>query len=147
MLIILGTDNNIKSYDYEGKEIYRTYYDICYLNNIIINDKGEEVHLIKYCEDSSVKIWDFHSSFLLYNIKIGYRSIDGICLWNKNYLFVGHDNIIKIIDLNSRKIIGSMIAHDKKVVCLQKIFHPKIGECLISQGFDCDQINIWSNKE
>ena len=35
--------------------------------------------------------------------------------------------------------------HNNSVLTLKKIKHPTYGECMISQGYNVDQIKIWAN--
>jgi len=59
----------------------------------------------------------------------------GICLWNNRYLFTGcGDNYIKLIDLNSGKIIKEFKNHKIYSVTIKKLIHPIYGECLLSKG-------------
>ena len=58
-----------------------------------------------------------------------------------------HDKTIKIIALNDRKIIKSLIGYRREVVCVKKIIHPKYGKCLISQGISNEEIKLWIKKD
>ena len=92
-------------------------------------------------------IWNFHSAELLNKIIVIKRfdSLRGICLWNNNYLFVGcEDNTIKLIDLKKGIIIKNLKENKNDVISIKKIVHPLYGECLISQGFEDDQIKMWN---
>ena len=72
----------------------------------------------------------------------------GICLWNKNYLFVGCDyKTIKLIDLNNNIIIKDLIKASRDMLTIKKIYHYKFGECLVSQGWKDEQIKIWIKKK
>ena len=52
-----------------------------------------------------IKIFNFHSEILLNEIKIK-DIIYGICLWNKNNIFVGcKDCIIRLLDINKRVVV------------------------------------------
>ena len=62
-----------------------------------------------------------------------------IWLWDNEHAFVGCDNkIIKLVNLKSGKIIKDLFGHNKYILDIQKIIHPKYGECLISQGYQDD---------
>ena len=68
-------------------------------------------------------------------------------MWSHDHLFIGcGDKRIKLLDLKSEKVIKDLIGHNNEVITIKKIFLPKLGECLISQGIDNDQIKIWINK-
>ena len=71
-----------------------------------------------------------------------------MCLWDNDYLFVGCKNkTIKLIGIKEGLIIKSLAGHDNDVITLKKIFHPKFGDCLVSQGEMDDQIRIWIKKD
>ena len=89
---------------------------------------------------------DFHSGLLLNKIKISDKSLYCICLWNDNYLFVGcADKTIKLIELKNGLIVKSLSSHEKEVITVKKIIHPKYGECLISQNLGKSKIKLWVN--
>ena len=67
----------------------------------------------------------------------------GICLWNDNYLFVGCEEIIKLVDLKTGEILENYLGHNEPVITIKKINLPKYGECLISGGQLDDKIKIW----
>ena len=151
--IITGNYDYVKSYDYNNNKIYHKYCDSpdkekdksCHIS-IVINNFENEIKMIESSYDGNIRIWNFHSGDLLNKIYVSKYQLNGICLWNNNYLFVGcHDKNIKLIELNSEKIID-FIGHKKYVLTIKKIIHPKLGECLISQGPLDDQIKLWINK-
>ena len=67
----------------------------------------------------------------------------GICLWNKDHLFVGSDNL-KLIDISNGIVIECFKGHCGPVQTIKKIFHPKYGECLISKS---SEIKFWINED
>ena len=94
-----------------------------------------------------MRIWDFDSTKLLIKIKISNTYLFEACLLNQDYLFVATvDNSIKMIDLNKKKIIDSLIGHNNIVRTIKKINIPEYGECLISQGQYSDNIKLWIFK-
>ena len=147
--IITANLNYVKSYDYNNNKLYHKYNDNGkgYHFSIKINNSEPFIKLIESCEDGNIRIWNFHSGKLLNKIKIIDDNLNGICLWNNNYLFIGcDDETIKLIDLKNEIIITELIGHNKPVLTIKTIIHPKIGECLISQGYEDDQIKIWILK-
>ena len=147
--IITGNTNYVKSYDFYKNETFRKYSDN-YNNthlSIIINDNNEETKLIESCYDGNIRIWNFYSGLLLNKIKIGDSWLYGICLWNNNYLFVGcSDKSIKLIDLSELFIVKNFKGPTNSILTIKKIVHPEYGECLITQGYNEDQIKIWINN-
>ena len=75
--------------------------------------------------------------------------ICGLCLWNKDYILVGcYNKIIKLIDLN-KDILNTkdLISHNHSLITVKKFFHPKYGNCILSQGLGKEQIKLWGLKE
>ena len=148
--IIVGSNGFVKSYDFSKNELYKKYLD--YYNkephcSIVINNDKNITKLIESCDDGNIRIWNFHSGLLLKKINISEESnsLFGICLWNKDYLFVGCENkTIKLIDLKSGLIIKKLDGHYNSVTTIKKIKHPKYGLILISQSFILDQIKLWN---
>ena len=146
--IIAGTNIDVNSYDFNGGKIFKNY---CENNNgekghssIIILMMKDIIELIESCDDGNVRIWNFHSGELLKKINVCNTYLYGICLWNKQYLFVGcEDKEIKLINLENGKIINKLKGHSDSVLTIKKVIHPEYGECLLSQGNDKDQIKLW----
>ena len=153
--IIVGNKYYVKSYSFDKKKLYRKYLDendFEYHCSIIIykNDDKEIIKLIDSSNDGNIRIWNFHTAELLKKIKVterGMYRLYGICLWSNEYLFVGcNDKSIKLIELNSGKIVKNLIANYLYVLTIKKIYHPLYGECLISKGSDYDPITLWIIK-
>ena len=148
--ILTGNDNLVQSFDFNKNIVYKKYKDEVeeiygkYHNCLNINEKEE---LLESSEDGKIRIWNFHSALLLKVIKINQDStLDGFCLWNKEYICVSYeDKAIKIVDLKNGKIIEELKGHNIDVTYLKKIAHPVYGECLISQGWRDDSIKLWEN--
>ena len=86
------------------------------------------MQLIGSSRDGNIRIWNFYSGVLLNKIKIDNCRLYGICLWNKDYLFVGcDDKNIKLIDLNKGTVIKDLIGHNKSVHLLKKKFILNMG--------------------
>ena len=150
--IISGNKENVKSYDYSNNKLYHVYFDDSkkYRKDhcsAIINIEENIIKLIESSYDGNIRIWNFHSALLLNKINLGNISLRGLCLWNNNYLFVGcDDKTVKLIDLKNLKIEKVLKEHYKEILTIKKIIYPKFGECLISQGYDDDQIKQWINE-
>ena len=147
--IITGNLHYIKSYNYNKMEVYHKYFDIdtgCHISILVYNDE-EIIKLIESCSDGKIRIWNFHSAELLNRIKVFDDWLFGICLWNRNFLFVGCKDIkIRLIDLKEGFIIKNLDGPKSGVFTIKKIYHSKFGECLLSQGYEGDQIKIYVNK-
>ena len=148
--IISGSYGFVKSYDFQKDKIFHKYFDGD--NNkshdsIIISKEEDVVKLIGTTEDGYIRIWNFHSGILINKILASDCSIYGICLWSEDYVFVGSkDKSIKLIDIKSGKIVNNLIGCNNYVLTLKKIFFPKYGECLVSQGWKNEPIQLWTNK-
>ena len=146
--IITGNHGYVKSYDYNENVLYNKYYDSDIRGHfsIIIDDENEnEVKIIESSCDTYIRIWDFHLGSLLKKIKIFDGRICGICLWSKEYLYVGCESMnIRLIELKTGKNVYNLSGHNGFILTLKKISIPQHGECLISQGFENDNIKLWS---
>ena len=132
---------------------------ILYKDNNYQLDKNEHISLLMDCYDEKlikliessndgyIRIWNFHSALLLNKIEISNQGLNGLCFIQEDYIFVAcEDKTIKLIEINEGKILTSLKGHNKEVITIKKIFHPKFGDCLISQGFDDSPIILWINK-
>ena len=146
--IITGNISYSKSYDYNKNKLYHIYKEKNYQETHsvkIIEDNGI-IKLIESCGDGYIRIWNFHKGNLIKKINC-FDYLNCICLWNNEYAFVGCDQkIIKLINLNNGYIIRYLNGHTNNVIDIKKINHPVYGECLISQGYENDQIKLWVNK-
>ena len=147
--ILTGNLYYIKSYNYNLNQVYHKYFDSdtgCHISIIVYDDENEGItKLIESCSDGNVRIWNFHSAELMKKIKVFDDWLFGICLWNKDYLFVGCKNtMIRLVDLNEGYIIKYLEGPKSGVFTIKKIIHPKYGECLLSQGYEGDQIKLYS---
>ena len=154
--IITVNKDNLKSYDYDENLFYKKYQEIKenkkmnfddYHYNYTINDFDNICQLIDSGDDGYIRIWNFHEGNLIKKIEIDKNCILSLCLWNSDYLFASsEDHLIKLIDLQAGIVIKNIIGHVDIVCTIKKIYHPKYGECLISQGYKKDQIKLWINK-
>ena len=145
--IITANLGYIKTYDFCKNELYHKYCDNDkrgHCSVLVYIDNFEIVKLIESGHDGNLRIWNFHTGFLLNKITINNSALYGIALWNKEYLFIGtRDKSIKILELKSQKIIKDLKGHNNRVLTVKKILHPIYGECIISQGFESEEIKLW----
>ena len=153
IFIIIGTQHNIISYDYTNNKIFQKYGKIkgSYYSIIIYNNKNNNniTQLIASNFNEIIEIYDFYSGKQIYEIHIkNSLGLFGICLWDENNLLVACcDNTIKIINLKERKLKKSLYGHNNYVTTIKKIYIPKLGDCLISQGITTDSIKLWTLKK
>ena len=144
--ILTCKEHFLKIYDYKPNKIYNIIYSTI-VNNIVIDDKNDNIHIISPCHDGFVRIWDFDSAKLLIKIKISNNGLLEALVWNSDYLIVGtRDNSIKLINLKRKKIIHSLNGHNNLVRTIKRINIPEYGECLISQGLEIETIKLWKFK-
>ena len=146
--IITGNLNFVKSYNYNKNEVYHKYFDKCingYHYSIKIINQNSVVKLMESCEDGNIRIWHFHGGILLNKIRVCKENINGIGIYNDKYIFVGSDDQnIRLVDLEEGSVIKKLHAHFGEVLNIEIIFNPKIGNILISQAYEEDEIRIWS---
>lgn len=140
--------NYIISYDYSNNKLYNKYNtkDISYSIIVDTNKNNDFIRLLNSCDNGNILIWDFHSAKLLRLIKISYKSLYGICLWNQDFLFIGNENgTIQLINIKKNRFKKNLISNASGVVLVKKIYHPKYEECLISQSSD-NKIILWTKQ-
>ena len=153
--IIAANEGYLKSFDFKLNSLYQIYMyeneenydsDIIQNNAIVIGDKNN-LQLISSNTYADILIWNFHSGEFIKKIKVANKicNIIEICLWNDEYLFVGcGDRSIKLINLINGRVVKHLYKHFHEVLTIKKFFHPKYGECLISQGNGNDSIKLWT---
>ena len=149
LFILTGNADYIKSYDYKNNYLHKKYFDI--ESGIHISIKILQANTcLSLVESSSfgfIRIWNFYSGELLNKIKVDNDWIFGICLWNKDYAFVACKlKIIKLVNLTKGLIEKNLEGHFSGIFTIKKIIHQKYGECLLSQGYENDQIKLWAKQ-
>ena len=154
--IIAANKGFITSFDYNENKIKHKYIDD---NNNkdhfkAIIDSSEKkknkegiIKLIESGEDGYIRIWNFDSAILIKKIHVYKSYLYGFCFLNDNYILVGcGDKTIKIVELNSGKMVKELIGHNDDVISVKILNLPKYGKCIISQGNGNDQIKLWINQ-
>jgi len=144
--ILNANSSDVKSYTFKDGKLYHKYKGIpqTWHMSAVVNETIEQHILIESDGNGYIRMWDFHSANLIKSIPSSPTlNLRGICLWNDEYLFAaGNDYQVKLFDLNNGKFIKSFNAHTSTVCSLEKIVHPKYGECLVSQGLD-GKLKLW----
>ena len=145
--ILNGNFSDVKSYDFEERELYKRYKGIpqsWHMSAIIYENKENQI-LVESDGNGYIRMWEFHTASLIKSIFTNSLvNLRGICLWNERYLFAAaNDHQIKLFDLIEGKYIKLYKEHISTVCTLDKIKTKKYGECLLSQGLD-GKIKIWS---
>ena len=148
--LLTGNFNYIKSYDYKDNCLYQKYFDIESGIHISIKilEANNILSLIESCSFGFIRIWNFHTGELLNKIKVDNDWIFGICLWNEDYAFIACKfKVIKLVNLTKGIIESNLEGHNSGIFTIKKINHPKFGDCLLSQGYENDQIKLWIRKD
>ena len=150
LYLLTGNMNYIKSYDYNQNNLFNRYFE----NesgvhiSIITNFQNNLLTLIESCSHGFIRIWNFQSAELLNKIKVDNDLIFGICLWDENYAFVACKfKKIKLINLSKGIIEKVLDGHNSGIFTIKKIIHPYLGECILSQGYENDQIKLWIKSD
>ena len=152
--IIAGFAKYIRAYDPTNNTIYNKYKDKynAFHREALINDYESTTKLIESSTDGNVRIWDFHKAELIKRIKINERETFGICLWNKESLFVGTRDKIVLVNINTGEIIYEYDYtfeskyNDYGIIAIKKLNSIHFGECLVTKAYDKDVIQIFSAK-
>lgn len=145
------------------------YYEV--LNLLMLGTAGGKIHVVDLNLQKEVKLIHPHSSTIFdlkyYNgyllsassdgflgftnlktlsteklVKFSDQKIRSIDIKNNLALLACGDSTMKLIDLDNRLLIMSVIAHEKS--CNVAKFHPS-NELILSGGWDA-HLNIWSNN-
>ena len=128
--ILLGCGKSCKSYnlddeDKDNKNMISYYTkDQGFISRIIIHEDEDIIKIIGLdCEKMAIKIWNFNTGVHLCDINLGQpANVSSLCLWDNNYLLVGINNEIGIVDLNNQKLIKSLSTIKKgHITTLKKI--------------------------
>jgi WD40 repeat protein len=148
--ILNANSVDVKVYDFKTALLYKSYKGNpqTWHMSAIVNEVGNNTNLIESDGNGNVRIWNFHTGLLIMMISSGSSGINlrGICLWNDNFLFAsGSDNNVRLYDIRKGIYLKAFPGHTTTVCALDKIIHPKYGECLISHALD-GKLKIWSAK-
>ena len=97
-----------------------------------------ETKLASSAEDRYIKIWDIPNKKLISSISKKYKKIDSLSPYKNNCLIVGAFNIIKIINIETKEEIISLMGHDKSICCIIELY-PDI---LATSSYD-NTIKVW----
>ena len=143
--ILTGNENFVKSYDFNEGKIYKKYFDNDEFNthlSMIIYDNKKNVKLIESNTGGVARIWNFHTGKLIKRIIISNLPLYGICLWNLEFLFAGsYAGKVLLVNLKNGKVDVILDTRSySKVNKVKKIFHPKLGEFLITNN---ESLILW----
>ena len=109
--------------------------------NIICMTLIPENKLASGGEDRIIRIWDLTKRKLIFTISNNYKRIDSLLPYKNNCLIVGAYNIIKIINIDTKKELVSLMGHEKSICCIIELY-PNI---LATSSYD-NTIKVWDLK-
>ena len=146
--VINANSSDVKVYHFSTGLLYKSYKSspFTWHMSAIINEVDNQVNLIESDGNGNVRIWDFYQGTLLKTIASSGINLRGICLWNDQFLFAaGSDYNVKLYDLKNGTYLKKYDGHTSTCCAVEKIVHPKYGECLISHALD-GKLKLWINK-
>jgi hypothetical protein len=146
--IINANSVDVKVYDFKSGLLFKSFKTTpnTWHMSAIINEIDNVTQLIESDGNGNVRIWDFYQGTLLKTIASSGINLRGICLWNDTYLFAsGSDYNVKLYDLKAGTYLKKYDGHTSTCCAVEKIVHPKYGECLISHALD-GKLKLWINK-
>lgn len=146
--IINANSVDIKVYHFSTGLLYRSFKGTpnTWHMSALINEVEGITQLIESDGNGNVRIWDFYQGTLLKTIASSGINLRGICLWNDQFLLsAGSDYNVKLYDLKNGQYLKKYDGHTSTCCALNKIVHPKYGECLISHALD-GKLKLWINK-
>ena len=147
--IITGNIGYVKSYEYPNNRIYHKYNDVECLPHVghfsvVINENNGKIELIESSFEGVLRVWDFHSGYLLKKIKVSEKGLRGICLWNENYIFVGcDDDKIKLVEIKEGIVENNIEGHINQVITIKKVLNFNGDNYLITQNKDLSALKLW----
>ncbi len=144
--IINANSSDVKAYDFKTGELFKSYKGTpqTWHMSALVNEVNKVNMLIESDGGGIIRVWDFDTANMLKKVSSPGFNLRGICLWNDNYIFSsGSDYTVKLYDLKNEKFVKSYTGHTSTVCAVDKIIHPKYGECLISHALD-GKLKLWT---
>ena len=130
--------NDIKADEQKG--IFDFYPSLKgHTKNILCLALLSENLLASGSEDKTIKIWDISNQKLIKTISKNYKRIDSLLEYERNILIAGTYNIIRVINIDTKEELLTLIGHEKTVCSIIKINENK----LASSSYD-NLIKIWN---
>ena len=108
--------------------------------------------MIESGTDGYIRIWNFHKGDLIKRILIDEGGIYGICLWNKQSLFVGIKKALKLINIETDDVISDLKYNclrsyfSPEIIAIKKINIPQYGESLLTNFNESSKIIMIKSK-
>jgi len=132
--------NDINKKTNESQNIFDTYPSLTgHTKNVLCLCLISENKLVSGSEDKTLKIWDISNKKCSNTISGNFQRIDSLLPLQDNILIVGTYNIIKIINIETKEEISSLMGHQKSICSIIRISNVLIA----SSSYD-NSINIWN---
>jgi WD40 repeat protein len=144
--ILNANSVDVKSYEFETGNLYKYYkgFPQTWHMSALVFEINDIQQLIESDGNGYIRTWNFHTGTPILCIMTGsVINLRGICIWNEQYLFsTGSDSQVKLYDLKKAIYVKGFLGHTTTVCAVDKIVHPKYGECLISHALD-GKLKLW----
>ena len=140
LYIINATLEGVKLYEFESGKMHRFFKDDKDCINVNILAKNDNILIVSVNKNGKIHIRELNSTRLVYSLDIRASVYAGL-LWNMDYLLLVTYGKLFIIELTCGKIEENDYLN-RETICLNKFYHPKLGECIITAG--SESILIWA---
>jgi WD40 repeat protein len=124
----------------ESEFLFNEYPSLIgHTKNVLCLSLLSENKLVSGSEDKSPKIWDITDKKCINTISSDFQRIDSILPLQDNIIILGTHNIIKIINIETKEEISSLIGHQKSICSIIRINNVLIA----SSSYD-NSINIYN---
>ena len=144
--IINANSQDVKILDFKDGSTVKIFKDdsSTWHMSAFINDIDNVTYLFETDGNGNLRIWDFEKITIHKKVSCSGCSLRGIIQWNEKYIVAASsDKSFKVINLDSNTLEHSQVVHDNVLCSVQKILHPKLGECLITCAID-GKLKIYS---
>ena len=130
--IIVCTEKNVISYDFDTLSVYKEYNEnedtsVIYDLQLLLFDNNPK--LLDIVVGGNFRLWDFYSKQLILKVKY-FNAFASIYVWNK-YLFICDCPNCYICDLRNFKIIYKFSFSNVRWKIINVIMHKKYRKCLL----------------
>lgn len=146
--IVNANDKDVKVFDFATGALFNSYksdVQVWHISAFVTESNGQTL-LIESDGLGNVRVWDFYKASLMKLMKspTNGTQLRGICLWNDQYVLAsGSDCNIHLFDIKNETYVKKYSSHKSTVCTLNKIEHPKYGECLTSYATD-GKVKLWT---
>ena len=145
--IIYLTSDNIIIYNLLEDELYAelgNHSEANYFGYLYTKDNNDYLCTSIFLE-GYINIWDLYNKNIYKSIDTKINKLNYIIEWNTKYIIAldGINKSLKIIDLDTNKVISNLKRRHMKPKFVKKLYHPIYGESLIIVEED-NSLRLWS---